>query len=201
MANNSNSNSNSKSKSILTMPKNKNTCAVICIILLLFLLLVALYYARKNTLSTNSVSGFDNTLLGKSGTDLGNTLLGNTNEYFSEHSNGKKQMSNSSSSKPNLTAAKGECVIALFYADWCPHCVHFKPHFKKAMAELNGKVGKDGKKMRLEMVDCDAHKEMGKKYDVNGFPTVKLIKDDGTQVEYGGERTYEGLQKYLVSDN
>ena len=177
MPNNSNSSSNSKSKSILTMPKNKNTCAVICIILLLLLILVALYYARKNTLSTN------------------------TNEYFSEHSNGKKQMSNSSSSKPNLTAAKGECVIALFYADWCPHCVHFKPHFKKAMAELNGKAGKDGKKMRLEMVDCDAHKEMGKKYDVNGFPTVKLIKDDGTQVEYGGERTYEGLQKYLVSDN
>ena len=30
---------------------------------------------------------------------------------------------------------------------------------------------------------------------------IKLIKDDGTQVEYGGERTYEGLRKYLVSDN
>ena len=108
---------------------------------------------------------------------------------------------NATSIKPNLTPAKGECVVALFYADWCPHCVNFKPHFKKAMSELNGQPRKDGKKMRLEMVDCDANKEISKQYDVSGYPTVKLIKDDGTQVEYGGERTYEGLRKYLVSDD
>jgi hypothetical protein len=69
------------------------------------------------------------------------------------------------------------------------------------MSSLNGKTGKDGKKMRLEMVDCDADKNISRKYDVSGYPTVKLIKDDGTQVEYGGERTYEGLRKYLVSDD
>jgi hypothetical protein len=30
---------------------------------------------------------------------------------------------------------------------------------------------------------------------------VKILNDDGTQIEYGGERTYEGLRKYLVSNN
>ena len=121
----------------------------------------------------------------------------NTDEHF-EAVNNNVQMS---AQKPNLTPASGECVVALFYADWCPHCVNFKPHFKKAMSSLNGQARKDGKKMRLEMVDCDANKEISRKYDVSGYPTVKLIKDDGTQVEYSGERTYEGLRKYLVSDD
>jgi thioredoxin-like negative regulator of GroEL len=69
------------------------------------------------------------------------------------------------------------------------------------MSDLNGKIGKDGKKMRLEMVDCDANKDISRQYDVSGYPTVKILGDDGTQVEYGGDRTYEGLRKYLVSDD
>jgi thiol-disulfide isomerase/thioredoxin len=103
--------------------------------------------------------------------------------------------------KSRINPRKGECVVALFYADWCPHCQHFKPHFQQAITELSGKTGKDGKKMRLEMVDCDANKDISREYDVSGYPTVKILGDDGTQVEYGGERTYEGLRKYLVSDD
>jgi thiol-disulfide isomerase/thioredoxin len=173
-------NSNSKSmQTMLTMPKNKNTWAVIGVVVLLLAVVVALYYMRNS----------------------------NNSEHFSavNNNNVQRQMSDklitSTSIKPNLSAANGECVVALFYADWCPHCQHFKPHFKKAMSSLNGKPGKDGKKLRLEMVDCDADKNISRQYDVSGYPTVKLIKDDGTQVEYGGERTYEGLRKYLVSDD
>ena len=40
--------------------------------------------------------------------------------------------------EPNLQASNGEVIVALFYADWCPHCVAFKPDYKKAMSELNG---------------------------------------------------------------
>ena len=68
------------------------------------------------------------------------------------------------------------------------------------MNELNGKAYK-GKKMRLVKVDCDKYKELAKKYDVAGYPTVKILNDDGTNVEYDGDRTYEGLRKYLVTDN
>ena len=175
----SSKNSNSKSmQSMLTMPKNKNTWAVIGVVVLILAVVVALFYMRKNT--SESFSAVNN-------------------------NNVQRQMSDklitSTSIKPNLTPANGECIVALFYADWCPHCQHFKPDFKKAMSSLNGQSGKDGKKLRLEMVDCDADKNISRQYDVSGYPTVKLIKDDGTQVEYGGERTYEGLRKYLVSDD
>ena len=107
----------------------------------------------------------------------------------------------SASGVPNLKASSGECVVALFYADWCPHCVAFKPDFKKAMKELNTKTNKQGKTLRLEMVDCDANKDISKKYNVKGFPTVKIINDDASQTEYSGERSFESLQKYLISDN
>jgi thiol-disulfide isomerase/thioredoxin len=169
--------SNNNSKSIMNIPKKHQNWAVLVFLGLVILLVVALYYMRKNNENFEAVD--DNDVQ----REMSDTLIDST------------------SVKPNLSPAKGECVVALFYADWCPHCVNFKPHYKKAMADLNGKPGKDGKKLRLEMVDCDADKNISKKYDVSGYPTVKLIKDNGQQVEYGGERTYEGLRKYLVSDN
>lgn len=98
--------------------------------------------------------------------------------------------------EPNLIVSSNETVIALFYADWCPHCVSFKPDYKKAMSTLNGKKYK-GKDMRFEMVDCDKYKSLSKKYDVSGFPTVKILNSDGSNAEYSGERTYDGLTGYF----
>jgi thiol-disulfide isomerase/thioredoxin len=99
--------------------------------------------------------------------------------------------------EPNLKVSGDEIIIALFYADWCPHCVSFKPDYKKAMSTLNGKKYK-GKNMRFEMVDCDKHKSLSKKYDVSGFPTVKILNSDGTTAEYTGERSYDGLKEYFA---
>jgi thiol-disulfide isomerase/thioredoxin len=144
---------------------------------LLIVVVVSLYYMKRS--NEGFASGSNNNVSKKQS----NTLITGTDI------------------KGRLNPEKGECVVALFYADWCPHCQHFKPHFQRAMKELNGKPGKDGKKMRLEMVDCDANKDVARQYDVSGYPTVKILGDDGTQVEYGGDRTYEGLRKYLVSDD
>lgn len=168
------SNNNSKVMKI-NMTKSRQTWALIGVILLLLAIVVALYYIRKNK--------------------------SNQKEGFSDESDMSDALVEATSVKPNLTPATGESIVALFYADWCPHCQHFKPDFKKAMTELNGKTSKDGKKLRLVMVDCEAHKDLGRKYEVNGYPTVKILNDDGTTVEYDSKRDYESLRKYLVSDN
>ena len=104
--------------------------------------------------------------------------------------------SSSSTSPPNLDVNKGEKVVAIFYADWCPHCVDFKPHYKKAMSELSGKKNK-GKTLRFVMVDCDKYKSLASENDVSGFPTVKILNDDKTSDEYSGDRSYEGLTSYF----
>jgi thiol-disulfide isomerase/thioredoxin len=98
--------------------------------------------------------------------------------------------------KPDLKVSSGEKVVALFYADWCPHCVDFKPHYKKAMSKLNGKKNK-GKTLRFVMVDCDKYKSLASENDVGGFPTVKILNDDKTSDEYSGDRSYEGLTSYF----
>lgn len=106
---------------------------------------------------------------------------------------------------PDLKVAKGECVVALFYADWCGHCKTFKPKFMQAMETMNGKLSRgeytNGKKVRFVLVDCDKFKELANKYGVNGYPTVKILTDDEQELEYSGERSLEGLKKYLVTDN
>jgi len=116
--------------------------------------------------------------------------------YFNVYKTNNEQFEDSGS--PNLNVASGEVVVALFYADWCPHCVDFKPHYKKAMSNLNGNTYK-AKKLRFEMVDCDAHKSLSKEYGVSGFPTVKILKSNNTSdiEEYSGERSYEGLSEYF----
>ena len=98
--------------------------------------------------------------------------------------------------EPNLKVSPEETVVALFYADWCPHCVEFKPDYKKAMSKLNGKNHK-GKNLRFEMVDCDKYKSLSKEYDVGGFPTVKILNSDGSKNEYKGDRTYDGIAEYF----
>lgn len=101
----------------------------------------------------------------------------------------------------SIKPQSGECVVALFYADWCGHCKQFKPEFEEAMDKLNGQTDKNGKKLRLVKVDCDAQKELASEYNISGYPTVKILNDSGSVIEYKGDRTFEGLRKYLVSDN
>ena len=114
--------------------------------------------------------------------------------YVTYSSNRESFVGEDSNSKPDLNVSSNETLVALFYADWCPHCVAFKPDYKKAMSNLNGNKYK-GKTLRFVMVDCDKNKTIAKENNVSGFPTVKILNDDKTSSEYSGERSYEGMMK------
>ena len=107
----------------------------------------------------------------------------------------------------NLKPASGECIVALFYAPWCGHCKTFKPEFEKAMSDLDGMTAKKseikGKTIRFAKVNCDEdeNKPLAKKYSIGGYPTVKILKDDGTDIEYDGDRSADGMRQYLTVDN
>jgi protein disulfide-isomerase A6 len=113
--------------------------------------------------------------------------------YYYSYKSNSEPFSNASL---NLKPEQGETVVALFYADWCPHCVAFKPDYEKAMSSLSGNEYK-GKTLRLELVDCVENKTIASENNVNGFPTVKIFTDDNKSSEYSGERTYEGLTSYF----
>ena len=99
-----------------------------------------------------------------------------------------------------LTPSSNEVVVALFYADWCGHCKTFKPHFDKVQAELNGEqCSTSNKKLRIVKVDCSENNKLSNKYNVNGFPTVKIFGANGGETEYSGKREYGDFKSYLLA--
>lgn len=102
--------------------------------------------------------------------------------------------------EPNLKPEDDEIVVGLFWADWCPHCVSFKPIFEKVAEDLSGKTTKkSNKKLRFEKVDCVALAPLAKKYGVQGYPTIKIIRGDNDMDEYEGSREEHEFAKYLMT--
>ena len=81
---------------------------------------------------------------------------------------------------------------AEFYAPWCGHCKSLAPEWAAAAAKtklLNPPV-------RLAKVDADQHSDLASKYDVSGYPTIKIFKE-GTASEYEGPRETKGIVKFV----
>ena len=80
-------------------------------------------------------------------------------------------------------------TLVLFYADWCGHCKSMKPEWKK----FEKKYSNNCKKVEDKSI-TDEHR---KKYKVNGYPTIVLIKDDKIIETYKGERNFEGFESFI----
>jgi thiol oxidase len=58
--------------------------------------------------------------------------------------------------------------VVEFYAPWCGHCIHFKPKYIQIARDVN-KVAP----LVFHAVSCQAHKEICRKQQIQGYPTVK----------------------------
>jgi thiol-disulfide isomerase/thioredoxin len=87
--------------------------------------------------------------------------------------------------------------IYFFYTEWCPHCKTAKPiwnDFKNSME--NTKI--NGIKLNFFEVDCDKNQEIADKYNVKGFPTIKMLK--GNQIiEYDAKPSKDNLVKFVTT--
>jgi thiol-disulfide isomerase/thioredoxin len=81
--------------------------------------------------------------------------------------------------------------VILFKADWCGHCVTFKPTWEQII-----KNKEFANKFEFIKYDADKQKQMFQKYNVNAFPTIKI--QEGSEIrEYDGERTMEEFTSFL----
>jgi thiol-disulfide isomerase/thioredoxin len=97
----------------------------------------------------------------------------------------------------NDASSKKSADIYFFYTTWCPHCKTAKPiwaSFKKEMADK--KV--NGVKLNFFEVDCDKDTATSDKFNVKGFPTIKLMY--GNQIiEYDAKPSKETLLEFVNS--
>jgi len=69
--------------------------------------------------------------------------------------------------------------LVMFYAPWCGHCKKMKPSY----TETAGKMKEEGIEGKLAAVDVTKNKNLGERFEIKGFPTLKYFKD--------GELTFE----------
>lgn len=82
-----------------------------------------------------------------------------------------------------------ENVIVEFFAPWCGHCKSLAPHYEKAAAKLADD------NIILASVDATVYGSLAGKFDVKGYPTLKVFKS-GVASEYKGGRTEETIVSY-----
>ena len=84
-------------------------------------------------------------------------------------------------------------TCCLFHADWCPHCTKLMPvwnEFKKTHGS------------KCQIVEVEAKdKDIIKKHDVGGYPTIKFLPNglsnpEGAK-EFKGERDVDSLASFL----
>ncbi|KAK8642860.1 hypothetical protein V6N13_012188 [Hibiscus sabdariffa] len=94
------------------------------------------------------------------------------------------------------TVSKQKFIVVEFYAPWCGHCRNLAPEYEKAATILS----KHDPPVILAKVDAneEANKGLANEYDVRGYPTLKILRNGGKDVqEYKGPREADGIVEYL----
>ena len=89
--------------------------------------------------------------------------------------------------------------LLFFYADWCPHCKTAKPIWNDLKSEYQNKTI-NGYRVVFTEVNCSEETaevdKMMNQYNIEGYPTIKLIKD-GQVIEYDAKPSKDTLNQFL----
>jgi len=81
--------------------------------------------------------------------------------------------------------------IIMWYAPWCGHC--------KTMMPVLAGIAEKFPDYLVGKIDATVN-EVENLPEVHSFPTIKLYREDNTEAEYNGERTVEGISKFITTD-
>lgn len=93
-----------------------------------------------------------------------------------------------------------EAEMIIFTVDWCPYCKKAMPIWKQFQEEYEGKQV-NGYTLIFRTINCTDEndvevKEMLNNYSIDGYPTIKMLKD-GEVISYDAKPEFETLQQFL----
>ncbi|PQE15701.1 disulfide-isomerase erp38 protein [Rutstroemia sp. NJR-2017a BBW] len=92
-------------------------------------------------------------------------------------------------------AFEGKPALVEFFAPWCGHCKSLAPVYEQLAQDFA--FAKD--KVTIAKVDADAEKSLGKKFGIQGFPTIKYFDGKSkTPEDYSGGRDIDSLQEFIT---
>uniref|UniRef100_A0A6C0I7K1 Thioredoxin domain-containing protein n=1 Tax=viral metagenome TaxID=1070528 RepID=A0A6C0I7K1_9ZZZZ len=95
--------------------------------------------------------------------------------------------------------ANKTATMMIFHVDWCPHCKTAMPEWEKVRSKHEGKTI-NGYKIHFADYNCTKESpetdELLDKYKIEGYPTIKLVKD-GQIIEYDAKPTESTIDQFL----
>ncbi|ELR02322.1 Protein disulfide-isomerase erp38 [Pseudogymnoascus destructans] len=89
----------------------------------------------------------------------------------------------------------GKPALVEFFAPWCGHCKTLAPVYE----ELAQAFEFASDKVSVAKVDADAEKSLGKRFGIQGFPTIKYFDGKSKDPQdYSGGRDLESLTKFIT---
>lgn len=94
------------------------------------------------------------------------------------------------------TLKREKSMIAMFFTHWCGHCKNLKPIYSKA-ADESASVGVS---TQFAAIDCGAHSALCKKFNIEGYPTVKFFKNGKFSKDYSQARKADAIIQFLKTN-
>jgi thiol-disulfide isomerase/thioredoxin len=80
--------------------------------------------------------------------------------------------------------------LVYFHMNGCGHCKRFTPIWDQFSKKYNGEI-------KLKKLERNEAGDMLDKYQVQGFPTILLLDEQGNKKVFEGERTISGLESFI----
>lgn len=94
----------------------------------------------------------------------------------------------------DIVLKSGKPALVEFFAPWCGHCKNLAPVYEELAASFEGQ--KD--KVTIAKVDADEHRDLGRRFGVQGFPTLKWFDGKSDKPEdYKSGRDLESLSAFI----
>tara|TARA_B100001175_G_C19480414_1_gene626789 strand:+ start:802 stop:1302 length:501 start_codon:yes stop_codon:yes gene_type:complete len=91
-----------------------------------------------------------------------------------------------------------DILVMYFYTEWCPYCKKAKPEWNKFESYVDNKNKSIDYTINLVSINCDESKSIADKYEVDGYPTVKLVYKNKVY-DFDAKVTKDSLVDFLDS--